>query len=219
MPISDLDLQKLLAKMKKIHVEGEREGYNEAVRTQKFIRILHEWAIEELRKVGIKQSGKIKILTETKVPGYFKLKNVDILVQHEIAGPLLILSVKSLMSSITNNFTNTYEGMIGDVIGLHERYPYLIMCHLFLIPKEVLKREETYPIEYYASLLEKINGRIDETDDPKKYERIALLLADFKKDPPEIVKGIPKYENLRIENYFDDIASIYKDRMIWEKTK
>ncbi|OIO40192.1 hypothetical protein AUJ10_03760 [Candidatus Pacearchaeota archaeon CG1_02_31_27] len=219
MPVDNTELTKLLAEMKKVHVAGEREGYNEAVRTQKFIRMLHDWALKQLKKVGIKDSKKIKILTETKVPGYFKLKNVDILVQHEIAGPILILSVKSLMSSITNNFTNTYEGMIGDVIGLHERYPYLIMCHIFLMPKEVLKRKETYPIKYYARLLGKINGRKDETDDVKKYERIALLLIDFKKNPPQVVDSIPDDKNLRIESYFGDIAKLYNDRMIWAQTK
>ena len=219
MPIDKNELRKLLTEMKKMHIAGEREGYNEAVRTQKFIRLLHDWALNQLKKVGIKQSKKIKIIPEAKVPGYFKLKNVDIVVLHEIAGPILILSVKSLMSSITNNFTNTYEGMIGDVIGLHERYPYLIMCHLFLMPKEVLKRKETYPINYYARLLGKINGRKDEVDDVKKYERIGLLLVDFKKDVPEVVKEIPSDKDLRIENYFDDIATLYKDRMIWAETK
>jgi len=219
MPIDNNELKKLLKEMKKMHIAGERDGYNEAVRTQKFIRLLHDWALNQLKKVGIKETDKIKILTETKVPGYFKLKNVDILVLHEIAGPILILSVKSLMSSITNNFTNTYEGMIGDVIGLHERYPYLIMCHLFLMPKEVLKRQETYPINYYARLLGKINGRKDEVDDVKKYERIGLLLVDFKKENPEVVKEIPADVNLRIENYFDDIATLYKDRMIWTEPK
>jgi hypothetical protein len=219
MPIDQNELKKLLAEMKKVHIAGERAGYNEAVRTQKFIRMLHEWALNQLKKVGIRETDKIKILTETKVPGYFKLKNVDILVLHEIAGPILILSVKSLMSSITNNFTNTYEGMIGDVIGLHERYPYLIMCHLFLMPKEVLKREETYPIQYYARLLGKINGRKDETDDVKKYERVGLLLVDFKKEQPEVIKDIPSDRSLRIENYFDDIATLYRDRMIWAETK
>lgn len=218
MPIDKSELRKLLTEMKKVHSAGERSGYNEAVRTQRFIRMLHEWALSQLKKAGIKETDKIKILTETKVPGYFKLKNVDILVQHEIAGPILILSVKSLMSSITNNFTNTYEGMIGDVIGLHERYPYLIMCHLFLMPKEVLKRDETFPIEYYARLLGKINGRKDETDDVKKYERIALLLVDFKQDSPEIVNNIPADKSLRIETYFDDLSSLYKDRMIWAQT-
>jgi len=219
MPIDNKELCKLLMEMKKMHIEGERGDYNEAVRTQKFIRLLHDWALNQLKKVGIEETEKIKILTETKVPGYFKLKNVDVLVLHEIAGPILILSVKSLMSSITNNFTNTYEGMIGDVIGLHERYPFLIMCHLFLMPKEVLKRKETYPINYYARLLGKINGRKDETDDVKKYERVGLLLVDFKKDTPEVVKEIPSDMHLRIENYFDDVAILYKDRMIWAETK
>lgn len=218
MPIDKSELRTLLAEMKKVHSAGERERYNKAVRTQEFIRMLHSWALNQLKKVGINETDRIKILTEKKVPGYFKLKNVDILVQHEIAGPVLIISVKSLMSSITNNFTNTYEGMIGDVIGLHERYPYLVMCHLFLMPKEVLKRNETFPIEYYARLLSKLNGRKDETDDVKKYERVALLLVDFKQDPPEIVNSIPIDKNLRIENYFDDIAALYQDRMIWAQT-
>jgi len=219
MPVNTTELTKLLAEMKKMHIAGDKGSYNEAVRTQKFIRLLHDWAIKELKKIGIKNSGKIKILTEAKVPGYFKVKNVDILVQHEIAGPILIISVKSLMSSITNNFTNTYEGMIGDVIGLHERYPYLIMCHLFLMPKEVLKRKETFPIQYYSRLLDKINGRKNETDDVRKYERIGLLFVDFKSKPPKVVKDIPPQKGLRIETYFDDIAQLYKDRMIWAQTK
>ncbi len=213
MPLNMADLQDTLKEMKNLHIAGRRGSYNQAVRTQQFIRKLHSYAIREFARVGIKKTRDIDILTEKKILGSFKQKNVDILVLHKITGAMIIVSVKSLMSAITSNFTNTFEAMIGDASTMHERYPYLIMTELFLFPKEVLNRSETYPLDYYSNLLSKINKRQSQIDDNKKYERIGLVVADFNKTPLPTVYHSPKEsKDLYIETFFDDVKKIYEYR-------
>jgi len=212
MPIDMGDLQNTLKEMKAMHIAGRRGSHNVAVRKQTFIRKLHSYAIRELNRAGIVEGRDIEILTEKKILGSFKQKNVDILVRHKISGALIVVSVKSLMSSITANFTNTYEAMIGDSSVMHERFPYLIMTELFLFPKKVLDSRETYPLPYYSNLLSKINKRQSQIDDNKKYERIGLLVVDFEKPIPEIYHSPKEDADLNIETFFDDVKKIYDYR-------
>ncbi len=137
---------------------------------------------------------------------------MDIAVVHKRAGPLLIISVKSLMSSITNNFTNDYESAIGDAISLHERYPYLIYGYVIIFPKKVLIRDETFNLDYYEGFLRKINLRVDEQDKNKKYERLSMIVGDFKANPPKLSSENPSDKNLRIETFIHDICEVLRER-------
>jgi hypothetical protein len=210
----------VMAEMKRLLLEGQTEkGHNTNVRKQTVIRLLHDYLVKKLQeKTGfkLKEDSKEKdmvfIDTEVKIPGFHKVKNVDIAVVHKRAGPLLLISVKSLMSSITNNFTNDYESAIGDAISLHERYPYLIYGYVIIFPKEVLIRDETFNLDYYEGFLRKINLRVDEQDKNKKYERLSMIVGDFKANPPKLSSENPSDKNLRIETFIHDICEVLRER-------
>lgn len=214
------ELSSVMKEMKKLLIEGQTaKGHNTNVRKQTVIRLLHNYLVNKLKeKTGFKLKDECKpkdmvfIDTEVKIPGFHKVKNVDIAIVHKRAGPLLLISVKSLMSSITNNFTNDYESAIGDAISMHERYPYLIYGYIIIMPKEVLIRDETFDLDYYEGFLRKINHRVDEQDKDKKYERVCMLVGDFKLDTPKPIKENPSDKGLRIETFIDDICEILKER-------
>ena len=216
----DEEFSKVTAEMKRLLLEGQTDkGHNTNVRKQTVIRLLHDYLVKKLQeKTGFKLREECKekdmvfIDTEVKIPGFHKVKNVDIAIVHKRAGPLLLISVKSLMSSITNNFTNVYEEAIGDAISLHERYPYLIYGYVIIFPTEVLIRDETFNLDYYEGFLRKINKRIDEQDKDKKYERVSMVVSDFKAEPPKLTSKHPSDKDLRIETFIHDICEMLKER-------
>jgi hypothetical protein len=73
-------------------------------------------------------------------------------------------------------------------------------------------RDETFDLDYYEGFLRKINQRVDEQDKDKKYEKVCMLVGDFKSDPPKIVKENPSDKGLRIENFIEDICAVLKER-------
>ncbi len=214
------EFSEVMSEMKKLLLEGQTDkGHNTNVRKQTVIRLLHTYLVNKLKeKTGFKLKEDCKdkdmvfIDTEVKIPGFHKVKNVDIAVVHKRAGPLMLISVKSLMSSITNNFTNDYESAIGDAISMHERYPYLIYAYVIIMPTEVLIRDETFNLDYYEGFLRKINNRIGEEDKDKKYERVSMVIGDFKANPIKLSKKHPSDKGLRIETFIEDICSILKER-------
>jgi len=212
MPININELQKVLAEMKKTRLnKGET-----SVKDHSFIDLLHNYCVAELERSGLNlQKKDIEILTKKSIPRLDKPKEVDVCILHKTAGPLLNISIKSLMSSITNNFTNNYEQLIGDVSLFHERFPTLVMGSIFLLPSDVTTlgyKKENYPLPYYAQLLSKLADREDYSDNPNRFESIALLVVDFSKNPPQIIKTIPHEHNLRIETFFDRLVTKYMER-------
>lgn len=219
MKFDEKKLSNVMKEMRRLLLAGDKGQYNTNVKNQTVIRILHDYIVERLsERTGIKTLDKIKatdkvyIDTEVKIPGSHKIKNVDIAIIHKHAGPLLLISIKSLMSSITNNFTNDFEAAIGDATSFHERYPYLVYGYIIIFPKAVLKRDETYDLSYYEKFLRKINNREDEDDKAKKYERVAMIVGDFKSEPPKLVKEIPADTKLRIETFIDDMYDVLQER-------
>lgn len=212
MPINRSKLQERLAEMKKLRLDKGKAS----VPNHSFIDMLHNYCVEELERSGLnKNKSHIDVSIKNQIPRLDKPKEVDVCIKHKKAGPLMLISIKSLMSSITNNFTNNYEQMIGDVSLFHERFPLLVMGSIFLIPKDVAVfsgKSESYNLPYYSKLLSRVNNRKDYTDNPNKFERVAFLIVDFAKNPPQICDHIPADKNLRIETFFDKLVQDYQER-------
>lgn len=212
MPINMSKLQTTLLTMKEIRLSKKVKS----VHDHSFIDVMHNYCVEELERSGLEKRPDIKILTKKEVPRLDKPKEVDVAVIHEKAGPLLLISIKSLMSSITNNFTNNYESLIGDVSMFHERFPLCVIGNIFLVPVDTSVfsggKKENYPIPYYAKLMSRINLREDYSDNPNRFERIAFLVVDFSKNPPRVDSSIPADSSLRIESFFDELILKYRER-------
>jgi len=111
-----------------------------------------------------------------------------------------------------------------------------VLGEVYLIPtheyddKPMLHNEVQFKglgkIENYIDMFQQINDRAAENHDVHKYERICLLVADFRKVTPKLYSStkslfddniIPKsskskMEGLSIETFAEDILSIYSKR-------
>lgn len=151
----------------------------------------------------------------------------------------LSINIRSQLSSIAKNFDTLYERTFAEALNLHLRCPKLIMGEVYLIPliaydpdirgKGKLGFKEVLPAaKYIASFAELNNRGINEEGDVYKYERVCLLIIDFRTDPPKIINDIQELvkENvltkelaekltlrgLTIRDFVSDILEVYKKR-------
>lgn len=205
------DLQMTLTEMRRLYV---KDPVN-AVRGQHMIRQLHAFSIRELKRLGVSEK-KVLIKKETKIFGAHKAKKVDVAVIHEEAGPLIIISIRSQMSSFDKNFKNYIEGLSGEAANLHEAYPNLVVGLIYILPKETIQmdsagRREIHDLQKKEKLFKPMSYRKDAKDSPSKFEHIAYLAVDFVKDPPEVL-DIPSDPTLRIENFYYKLLKTYRER-------
>jgi hypothetical protein len=104
-----VDMQMLLNKlqeMKDVYEEAIRNGeYTSLIKSGRLINLLHEFAIEELKK-RVEPSW---VVTDKKVYGFPKIKEQDIIIQppqngrNVSVGPIMAINVRSQLSSIEKN--------------------------------------------------------------------------------------------------------------------
>lgn len=202
-------LDETLAAMKETFLSDP----NTAVRGQNFIKQLHEYCIAELIDRGftgeLTPKGEIKVLTS------HKFKDVDVAVVHPTSGPLLVIGVRSQMSSLGKNFLNYYEMEVGDVSAIHERYPLCVVGLLYLHPTESIlpgAKKENFDFDRAEKMFSLISGREKSSDPQAHYEEIAYLRVNFHQNPPTVDETFPTLDKLRIEEFFDKLMQKYIER-------
>ena len=242
MPSDMTLLLEKLKNMKEIYEGAIREGkYLELIRSQKLINILHDYAKKELARLF----PSTWIYKEKKIYGYPKTKSQDILIQppqngsaNISTGPIAIVNIRSQLSSIEKNYDTLFERLFAEALNIHNRFPHVVLAYIYLLPKigydeEAAKRKEVarterYDLEKYIISFLSITNRKDPEDSPWKYERMALLIVDFEKDPPIVLDDMNSFlreklvsedfarsftfEPLSIRNFFDDIYKIAMQR-------
>src|SRR3989338_5374032 len=186
---------------------------NTAVRGQNFIKQLHEYCIAELIERGftgeLTPKGEIKVLTSP------KFKDIDVAVVHPTSGPLLIIGVRSQMSSLGKNFLNYYEMEVGDVSAIHERYPLCVVGLLYLHPTESIlpgSKKEKFDFDRAEKMFALISGREKVSYPLTHYEEIAYLRVNFEQNPPTIDQTFPTLTQLKIDDFFDKLLHKYTER-------
>ena len=115
------------------------------------------------------------------------------------------------MSSVAKNLENYYEGIIGECISLHDRFPMAALGYVYLLPKNPIKPGlfEEINLDRAESLFQKITNRNDWRAPNDHYEHFAFLKVDFSTDPPVI---IPSSAELSIETFFDKLVATHNNR-------
>lgn len=207
-----------------------------AVRGSTFIYQLHKYCVDELYasigadkvqrieladmklltgkphfpKIAI-DPQKLQLMQEVTLFGSHKNKDEDIALIHFSNGPQIAIGVRSQMSSVGKNIENYYEGIIGECISLHDRFPMAVLGYVYLLPKNPIKPglAEEIDLNRAEQLFLKITAREDWHSPNDKYEHFAFLKVDFATDPPTLIPTIPE---LSIETFFDRLISTYNDR-------
>lgn len=236
MPTDMNKLRKCLCEMKATYLSDPTA----AVRGSGFINRLHEYCVTELhealqtwrvQKIPLKDmalpSGRphyptaridphrFQLMREATLFGSHKNKDEDIALTHYANGPQIVIGVRSQMSSVGKNLENYYEGIIGECISIHDRFPMAVLGYVYLLPKAPIKpglEAETVDLERAEKLFLKITGRDDWHGPHDRYEHFAFLKADFSLDPPELLPTVPE---LRIEDFFDKLVATHNDRNLF----
>jgi hypothetical protein len=223
-------------------VQRGREAYTSLIRSKKLIEILHNFVHTELQR---RFRHPFQIYKDKPVYGYPKTKTQDFLIQpsqnserNYSTGPIAVINVRSQLSSIEKNYDTLFERLFAEALNLHNRFPYLVLGYVYLLPKigydEEAAREgivrfaERYDIEKYILSFLSITNRRDPNDVPWKYERVSLLIVDFEKDPPIVMDNMEmflkeglvnenfaklySFEPLSIREFFDEIYRIAMER-------
>ena len=212
---------------------------NAAVRGSSFISLLHHYckrklyhALDKRRVQNIPlndmalpkgrrhypktalKPDKFQLMREATLFGSHKNKDEDIALTHFANGPQIVIGVRSQMSSVGKNLENYYEGIIGECISLHDRFPMAVLGYVYLLPKNPIKpglREEI-DLERAEKLFLKITGRTDWHGPHDRYEHFAFLKVDFRADPPVLLPTVPA---LRIDDFFDKLFATHNDRNLF----
>ena len=238
------DMQLLVNKlqeMKDVYEEAIRNGkYTSLIRSKRLINLLHEYVIEELKK-RVEPSW---VVTDKKVYGFPKTKEQDILIQppqngtNVSVGPIMAINVRSQLSSIDKNYDTLFERIFAESLNLHNRFPYMVLGYLYLLPKvgydsDAAKRKrvvlsERYSLEKYILSFLSIANRTSPNDVSWKYEKVCLLIVDFENGPPKVMNDMEiflneglvsekfaqlyTFEDLTMKDFFDELYKLMMER-------
>jgi hypothetical protein len=197
-----------------------------AVRGQAFIKLLHSYFISELDARLLPQARRrgIFVKAEATILGSHKPKDVDVAVIDPDNGPLMMIGVRSQMSSVGKNVLNYYEGIVGECISLQDRFPMSTIGYAYLMPLKPIKEgKEHEGVDHprFAKLYGSITGRTGQ--DYKNirgiYDQFAYLVVDFDQVPPEvrddIVQASVPGTDLRASTFIDRMVDTFKSRMLF----
>ena len=222
------------------------------IRSQRIINLIHEHIKQEFRRCGVPTRMIYPPIgsssPEVKITGFLKSKNQDIAIipTEELVSlansespkieKILSVNIRSQLSSLSKNIDTLYERTFAEALNLHLSHPKQCLGEVYLIPtheyddKKMLKNRVVFKsvskIEDYIRMFQAINNRRDTNVDEYKYERVCLLIVDFRKKKPKLYNSIealkkdhlvPENSNvsiksLTIENFAEDMLAIYAKR-------
>ena len=222
------------------------------IRSQKIINYIHEYVKNDFVENGVDAQKIFPPLNqsspELKIKGFLKSKNQDVSIlpsgeYHEFAlngdkkaEKILTVNIRSQLSSLQKNIDTLYERTFAEALNLHLQNPKQCLGEVYLIPtheycdKAMMSNEVNFKnqskIEAYIKMFQAINDRISDEGNEYKYERVCLLVADFRNKKPKLYSTTaqlkkdqlvsPEFkielEGLSINDFAKDLLSIYKKR-------
>ncbi len=164
-------------------------------------------------------------VSERRVLGGIKYKDVDVTVLVPGLGPALGISGKSTGNAF-RNLTNRMEEALGECTNIHLMYPGFVFgfLHLIRFSKESEvgniqdasfdERDEPLPaIRRYYEVLLALAGRNTITDPGMRYEAVGLLIYRCTPSGPKIWTAFPpKASPVHFSNFFQRLYDLYDIR-------
>ncbi|MCX6740346.1 MAG: restriction endonuclease [Candidatus Parcubacteria bacterium] len=222
------------------------------IRSQKIINYIHEYVKSDFVNNGVKKNKIYPPLNksnpELKIKGFLKSKNQDVSIlpspdylEHSLSGDpkaerIITVNIRSQLSSLQKNIDTLYERTFAEALNLHLLHPRQCLGEVYLIPtheysdKEMLRNKVAFKpqskIEDFIKMFQAINNRNTDHGDEYKYERVCLLIADFRKQKPKLYSTTEDLKKdhlvrddfdfdlaeLSINNFAKDLLEIYKKR-------
>jgi len=169
--------------------------------------------------------SKAPKVSEHRVLGGIKYKDVDVTVLVPGLGPALGISGKSTGNAF-RNLTNRMEEALGECTNIHLMYPGFVFgfLHLIKFSKESEvgnvqdasfdERDQPLPaIRRYYEVLLALAGRNTITDPGMRYEAVGLLIYRCTPSGPNIWTAYPPKESpVHFSNFFQRLYALYDVR-------
>lgn len=208
-----------------------RSDPKRAVRGQEFIKYLHRYVGSQLetRLTRFAIRRRITVQYEATILGSTKPKDVDVAVIDPDNGPIVLIGVRSQMSSISKNVLTYYEGIVGECISLQDRFPMSTHAYIYLHPlTSILEGKESEPIDHqrYARMYAAVTGRSgpDYKNLRGIFDQFAYMVVDFEQTPPKlrdnVVQGAVAHLDMSINTFIDRIVETFNSRtLFWDVFK
>lgn len=197
-----------------------------AVRGQGFISHLHRHIQSQLesRLTGFAKKRGIKVVLEAKVLGSTKPKDVDVSVIDPENGPLMLIGVRSQMSSVGKNILTYYEALVGECISLQDRFPMSTHAYIYLHPlKSIMEGRELETIDHqrYARMYAAVTGRAGPGYKGLRgvFDQFAYMIVDFDSSPPalrdDLLQGSLPGVDISIRTLVDRAIETFNERTLF----
>lgn len=144
---------------------------------------------------------------------------------------ILSINIRSQLSSLSKNIDTMFERTYAEPLNLHRRVPKMVLGEVYLISVReldsihVARNDVIYKpftnstanyLEKYIKGFSALNLRASQRDDDFKYERVALIIADFAQNPVKVYTTTEelKEDNLLPENSIATIENLCYDGLI-----
>lgn len=221
-------IQDVLDSMKTIF----RADPEKAVRSQEFIQAFHSFIADDFRAFLTKKAIKagVEVVEEAKIFGSYKSKDVDVAVVHPTNGPLILVGVRSQMSSVGKNVLTYYQDIVGEAISLQERFPMCTAGYAYLHPLEVVPwqkkngawvKAEKPNHHRFARMYAAIGDRDDRLykNQTGSYDHFAYSVVDFESDPvalrDDIVEQSVGSLDMSIRTFVPRLVETFHSRNLW----
>lgn len=154
---------------------------------------------------------------------------------------VLSINLRSQLSSLKGNIDTMYERTYAEPLNLHRRLPKMVLGEVYLLSlrelnkRKIADKEVDYlPVtnsvkkylERYIKGFSALNMRASQTDDNFKYERVALVIVDFSRNPIKIYESTSELiednllpentdasmENLSFNGFIERLIQVYERR-------
>jgi hypothetical protein len=154
---------------------------------------------------------------------------------------ILSVNLRSQLSSLAKNRDTMFERTYAEPLNLHRRLPKMVLGEVYLLSARELDsnavkaNEVVYKpvsirsskaLDEYIYGFAALNKRINQGDDFFKYERVALLIVDFSKNPLKIYETTDELkadghlqadsectlEKMTYNGFINDLLIIYERR-------
>lgn len=197
-----------------------------AVRNQAFIKQLHSYVGTQLetRLTRFAVRRGIEVRSEATILGSMNPKKVDVAVIDPDNGPLVVIGVRSQMSSVGKNVLTYYEGIVGECISLQQRIPMSTHGYIYLHPLVSIKvGKETESIDHarYAKMYAAVTGRsgVDYKNQRGIFDQFAYMVVDFDHAPPTlrddlVTASVPSLD-MTIGTFVERVIATFKSRLLF----
>ena len=134
---------------------------------------------------------------------------------------LIDVSIKSInFAPFGKNLKNPFGDLLTEAITLHLRFPYSVVCMLFVFPvaadKDITKGRALSTFQRATRLFATVSGRRDYTDPGEKFENVTMVLFQpiKEKGPKSWVRLFDAQSRKEIseKKYFTLLRQIYNTR-------